>query len=241
MSEVKPIAIVGHGDEMILSAKGVIASGGKTLMFLVEEEQITPFSLIRGSWLEENLRLKFFCPDGEDTTDTFQSLFSQARGFWDVYVIAPTYKNALASAVMMMEKKQLSGVIFCGDLPQVCLNPSHDFSVSPVWQTVSNCEMTPDAHLQENEDFSSFPWSHCWTVAGNIVKIYPGVRPPISSAEQRLLPVSSTCTCLGDSAATKNFAQIGPSANWNPSHHRRDIFQEAKTFADKILNSPGLF
>ena len=241
MSEVKPIAIAGHGDEMILSAKGVIASGGKPFMFLIEEERITPFSLIRGSWLGETLRLKFFCPDGEDTTDTFQSLLSQILRSWNAFAVSPTYKEALASALMMLKESLLSGVIFCGDLSQICLDDSHDFSASQVWQTVSSCEMTPDAHLQENEDFSSFPWSHCWTVAGNIVKIYPGVRPPISSAEFKLLPVSSNCTCLCNSAATKNFAQIGPSAHWDPHHHRRDIFQEAKTFADKILNSPGLF
>lgn len=210
-------------------------------MFLIEEERVTPFSLIRGSWLGETLGLKFFCPDGEDTTDTFQSLFSQILRSWNAFAVSPTYKEAMASALMMLRESIFSGVIFCGDLSQVCVDSSHDFSVSQVWQTVSNCEHTPDAHLQENDDFSAFPWSHCWTIAGTIVKIYPGSKPPISAAEQKFLPASTTCTCLDNKNVPENFAQIGPSAHWDPRHHRRDIFQEAKTFADRILNSPGLF
>lgn len=241
MSSELPIAVVGHGDEMILSAKGILAAGGSPMIFFSEEDWVTPFSLIRGSWLGETLGIKFICPDGEDTTDTFRSL---VLGFHDPdrpFAISATFKQSLAAAIVLTDRKQLAGTIFCGDLSQVCLDNNHDFSVTPVWQTFANCEHTPDAHLQENDDFSAFPWSHCWTVAGRIVKIYPGSKPPISTAKQKFLPVSTTCTCLDNKNVPESFAQIGPSANWNPRHHRRDIFQEAKTFADKILNSPGLF
>ena len=242
MSDEKPFIVIGESDEMLIAGKAIMSVGGLPVLALNREPQISPFSPIRGSWVGETLGKRLFCPEGEDTTDDFTTVFTQLQEYFPAFMVSDTVKDSLRSSISLLHAKQVLGIVFASALSAACVDPEHDFSAVPYWQTVVEVDETvPDVVLQENDDFSYFPWSHCWTFNNMIIKLYPSVKPPISDAEQRYLPVSTTCNCLANENVPSTFLRVGPSATWNPKNHRRDIFEATKNFTQKILQSPELF